>query len=85
MSKMVYDPDTFKQTDQCAICLSEFEESQSVSPLPCNIKHYFHTECLEQWMKTKQECPLCRAEITEDALKDFGEHVDELMHEKDDE
>ena len=30
---------------------------------PC--EHYFHSTCLESWLKQKQECPCCRKEITE--------------------
>lgn len=25
--------------------------------------HYFHTDCLESWIKVKKECPFCRKEI----------------------
>ena len=28
---------------------------------PCD--HIFHTECLEQWLKFKNECPYCKREI----------------------
>ena len=30
---------------------------------PCD--HYFHTPCLESWLKQKRECPCCRKEINE--------------------
>lgn len=28
---------------------------------PCG--HYFHSICLESWLKHKRECPTCRTEI----------------------
>ncbi|MFT6765946.1 MAG: hypothetical protein ACJAZS_000842 [Alteromonas naphthalenivorans] len=31
--------------------------------------HIFHTKCIQQWAKTKPECPVCRAQFT---AKDVG-------------
>ena len=30
--------------------------------LPCN--HFFHSNCLEQWIGVKKECPICRAPLS---------------------
>ena len=54
---------------ECAICLCEFKEDQEVTPLPCDIRHYFHTECIKNWLKEKTKCPLCNKEIKEDDMK----------------
>jgi hypothetical protein len=43
---------------QCAICLCEFEEGDSLMQLPC--EHDFHGECINGWMKQHRTCPLCR-------------------------
>lgn len=48
---------------ECAICLNEFSENNDVSPLPCDIRHYFHTDCIEQWFRQNTTCPLCKKEI----------------------
>lgn len=58
----------FKSQTECIICMSEYTNDDEVTPLPCNESHYFHTACLEQWMQTKSECPLCRAPIDQAAL-----------------
>ena len=50
-------------TDSCAICLSEFQYGETVSPLYCNIKHVFHTECVRMWLVSNPVCPLCKATI----------------------
>ena len=50
-----------------------------MTPLPCNIKHYFHHDCIEQWMKTNNVCPLCRKEINRDELNKFNKELDELL------
>ena len=44
--KMLYDPKKFTSTDECAICMIEFEDHAEVSPLPCSVKHYFQNECI---------------------------------------
>lgn len=46
----------------CSVCLSEFEEDESLRLLPkCN--HAFHIFCIDQWLKSHSNCPLCRAHI----------------------
>ena len=46
MIKMKYNEDDFKKHKDCAICMMEFGPDDQVSPLPCNIAHYFHSECI---------------------------------------
>lgn len=31
--------------------------------LPCDDKHFFHTECIISWLVKKPLCPLCRANV----------------------
>lgn len=46
---------------ECAICLDNYNIGDKISILSCD--HYYHTECLNEWLKKKEECPLCRIEI----------------------
>ncbi|GAV91889.1 LOW QUALITY PROTEIN: zf-RING_2 domain-containing protein, partial [Cephalotus follicularis] len=47
----------------CSVCLSEFEEYESLRLLPeCN--HAFHLPCIDTWLKSHPSCPLCRANIS---------------------
>ena len=41
-------------TESCIICYDKKNNWE----LPC--KHKFHKECLQEWFKLKNECPLCR-------------------------
>jgi len=75
----VYDADKFKTYNECCICFVEFNADSMITPLPCNIKHYFHTDCIESWLKTKQECPLCRQKVTLEDLEQFSKKVDSLL------
>lgn len=43
---------------KCLICQFPYEESENVRKLPCG--HYFHDECVDQWLAAKDFCPYCR-------------------------
>ncbi|XP_023548720.1 RING-H2 finger protein ATL2-like [Cucurbita pepo subsp. pepo] len=46
----------------CAVCLSEFEESEIGRTIPkCN--HSFHVGCIDMWFYSHVTCPLCRSEV----------------------
>lgn len=49
--------------DKCSICLNNYEETEMVCILN-NCKHMFHLECIMEWGKYKQECPMCRENIS---------------------
>jgi hypothetical protein len=75
----LYDPNKFKTTKECSICFLEFDSDSSVTPLPCDIKHYFHTECIETWIKTKPSCPLCRHPVSAAELEQLAPQVSALL------
>lgn len=47
--------------EKCAICTSEFEVDENVTFLNCD--HVLHTECINEWVMYKSECPICRGKI----------------------
>lgn len=49
--------------EQCVICMVDFRDSDEVAELMCDRRHYFHTHCVEEWLKRKLECPLCKKEV----------------------
>lgn len=71
LSRIKFDARKFKAATYCAICYVDFNEDDQITPLSCDIKHYFHTECIERWLKEKNECPLCRSEINPRDLQEF--------------
>ncbi|KAK1381664.1 Zinc finger, RING/FYVE/PHD-type [Heracleum sosnowskyi] len=43
----------------CAICLSEYNPNDALRTIPeCN--HYFHSSCIDEWLKRNATCPVCR-------------------------
>ena len=61
--------------EECAICLCAFEDDQEITPLSCDVRHYFHYECIQQWMKQKNECPLCKSTIVPANLKELNKEL----------
>ncbi|XP_060168336.1 RING-H2 finger protein ATL65 [Lycium barbarum] len=48
--------------NDCAVCLLEFEENDYMRTLPV-CSHAFHVDCIDIWLKSHANCPLCRAGI----------------------
>ncbi|KAL8101672.1 RING-H2 finger protein ATL52-like [Apium graveolens] len=46
----------------CPVCLSIFEEGEEVKQLPM-CKHSFHAPCIDMWLYSHLDCPLCRAPV----------------------
>ncbi|KAE9595965.1 hypothetical protein Lal_00031144 [Lupinus albus] len=47
---------------ECSVCLNEFREGETLRLLPkCN--HAFHIPCIDTWLRSHTNCPLCRAGI----------------------
>lgn len=45
---------------ECSICCDAFENTLAVK-LPC--EHYFHQNCVNDWLRVKPTCPTCRAAL----------------------
>ncbi|GAB4844981.1 hypothetical protein Ancab_038374 [Ancistrocladus abbreviatus] len=53
---------TGKAALECAICLNEFEDPETLRLLPrCN--HVFHPGCIDPWLSSRVTCPVCRANL----------------------
>jgi hypothetical protein len=47
--------------NNCSICFELFNNNDNVIILNCN--HVYHNNCINEWVKYKSECPICRKEI----------------------
>jgi len=52
-----------EESKKCPICLDQFEEGQDVRFLWC--MHRFHKSCVDQWLGTHTNCPICKKDFSE--------------------
>ena len=50
------------RSGECPVCLSAFGEGDDVKPLSA-CGHAFHTACVDEWLSSNPNCPVCRAEV----------------------
>ncbi|XP_004292598.1 PREDICTED: RING-H2 finger protein ATL54-like [Fragaria vesca subsp. vesca] len=56
---------------ECAVCLSEFQEDETLRLLP-KCDHAFHIPCIDTWLTSHTNCPLCRAPIIKTGATDVA-------------
>ncbi|CAD8153254.1 unnamed protein product [Paramecium octaurelia] len=49
------------QSQTCYICQEDFMQDETELEMSCS--HNFHKDCLTQWLKLNNSCPVCRAKI----------------------
>ncbi|XP_041015792.1 LOW QUALITY PROTEIN: RING-H2 finger protein ATL65 [Juglans microcarpa x Juglans regia] len=58
----IYTSKSNRERRDCVVCLLEFEDGDYVRTLPfCS--HAFHVDCIDIWLRSHANCPLCRAGI----------------------
>ncbi|OMH81311.1 E3 ubiquitin-protein ligase HRD1 [Zancudomyces culisetae] len=61
----------------CIICREDVQEPDRVKKLNCG--HYFHYNCLKNWLSRQQSCPTCRRSVFEKPHATVSETVN-LAH-----
>ncbi|KDP41433.1 hypothetical protein JCGZ_15840 [Jatropha curcas] len=51
-----------KDSLECAVCLNEFEDDQTLRLIP-KCSHVFHPDCIDAWLGSHTTCPVCRANL----------------------
>ncbi|XP_059640873.1 putative RING-H2 finger protein ATL21A [Cornus florida] len=52
------------QDGTCPICLSEYQPKDTLRTIP-DCDHYFHANCIDEWLRMNSTCPLCRNSLDE--------------------
>ena len=52
-----------EHTGTCIICLKNINVGESILILSCPAKHFFHGDCIKNWLMVKTSCPMCRSEL----------------------
>lgn len=47
---------------ECVICLSPYEDNEVGRNLP-KCGHGFHVDCIDMWLHSHSNCPICRAPV----------------------
>ncbi|GMJ06787.1 hypothetical protein HRI_004347900 [Hibiscus trionum] len=47
---------------ECSVCLAEFQDEETLRLLP-KCSHAFHIPCIDTWLRSHTNCPMCRAPI----------------------
>jgi hypothetical protein len=54
--------------NECIICMQSYKTEDMITNLGCNERHFFHTECIEEWIRRgNNQCPICRKPMIEGA------------------
>ena len=48
---------------KCVVCLNEFQEQEMLRILP-KCGHGFHLDCIDIWLQSNANCPICRSSIS---------------------
>jgi len=56
--KLYYRGNDGAPSEQCAVCLMDFEDGEALRSLSC--KHRFHVACVDQWFTRSGNCPTCK-------------------------
>nr|AFK36630.1 unknown [Lotus japonicus] len=50
-----------KDDIKCSICQEEYVAADEVGSLKC--EHKYHVVCIQQWLRLKNWCPICKAPV----------------------
>ena len=60
MNESDYNPYLHEALKECIICMEVFIHGVKVTALPCDERHYFHSDCILSWSERHRNCPLCK-------------------------
>ena len=63
LPKIEFNKDTHKAIHFCIVCMEEFQNKQRITYLPCDPRHFFHTNCIRIWLVKSDTCPICKEEV----------------------
>ncbi|KAL1549630.1 RING-type E3 ubiquitin transferase [Salvia divinorum] len=68
---------------ECAVCLNEFEDDETLRLLP-KCDHVFHPDCIDAWLASHTTCPVCRADLVPQTAADPVQPPDDAVQISDD-
>lgn len=65
LSTKIFQKDVQQSKESCTVCLEELVEETQLNQLPC--LHFFHRDCIIEWLRQSNCCPVCRFKVQEEA------------------
>ncbi|KAI4970740.1 hypothetical protein ZWY2020_001654 [Hordeum vulgare] len=56
---------------KCSICQEEYTEDEEVGRMKC--EHQYHVSCIQEWLRQKNWCPICKASAVPSSSSDADE------------
>ena len=53
--------ENYHDNDRCPLCLEDYNIGEILNELICN--HFYHKKCINNWIKSNNNCPICRSSI----------------------
>ena len=72
MNESDYNPYLHETLKECVVCMEVFLDGVKVTALPCDERHYFHSECILSWSERNRNCPLCKKDYNVRDIKKFN-------------
>ena len=73
--KMIEKEENQEEMDNmCSICYSDFRKNENVIKMP-QCEHLYHYHCIEPWLKQKNSCAMCKADVRYNLLLTIHNHV----------
>lgn len=52
-----------KDIVDCSVCWKDYKDKDQLGAFPCEGKHTFHLDCINNWLKVRFNCPVCRQRL----------------------
>lgn len=79
MPKVKWDKRRFWGITNCVVCIVDFAEEDVVTPLRCDMRHTFHSDCITHWFQTNNVCPVCRTHINPDDMSAQSRDIESIL------
>ena len=69
-----------RKAESCIICMDKFRADDIVAEASCNARHVFHSLCLNEWLRQRLICPLCKDPLEKTTGRRFHQRVGAMLN-----
>ena len=60
--------------------MDKFRPDDIVAEASCHARHVFHSQCLNEWLRQRLICPLCKDVLQENPGRTFHQRVGTMLN-----